>query len=86
MNAGLLTKKLEQNITTEDANVIKVIQGVARFDRKRNEDLHRQINMLPIVQVLNKNTLRRFGHVTMREEESTLRVVMQLNMKGNRRI
>ena len=40
--------------------------------------------MLPIVQVINKNKLRWFGHVMRREEESTLRVVMKLNMKGKR--
>ena len=32
--------------------------------------------MLHIVQVINKNKLQWFGHVTGREEESTLRVVM----------
>ena len=30
---------LEQQITTADMNVIKMIQGVTRRDRKRNEDL-----------------------------------------------
>ena len=53
-------------------------------DRKRNEDLHKQSNMLSIVQVINKNKLRWFGHVMRREEESTLRVVMNLKMNGKR--
>ena len=38
--------------------------------------------MLPIVQVINKNKFRWFGHVMERDEESTLRVVMELMMKG----
>ncbi len=37
-----------------------------------------------IVQVINKNKLRWFGHVMRREEESTPKVVMHLNMKGKR--
>ena len=41
-------------------------------------------NLLLVVQVMNKNKLRRFGHVVRRDEESTLRDVMQLNMKANR--
>ena len=41
-------------------------------------------NILPIVQVINKNKLRWFGRVMRREEESTLRVVMKLKMKGKR--
>ncbi len=40
--------------------------------------------MLPIVQVINKNKLRWFGYVTRREEDSSLRVVMKLKMKGKR--
>ena len=40
-------------------------------------------NKLSIVQVIDKNKLRWFGPVMGREEGSMLRVVMQLNMKGN---
>ena len=79
-----LTKRLEQQITTADMKVIRLIQWVTRWDRKRNEDLYKQSNMLPIVQVINKNKLLRFGHVMMGEEESTLRVVMKLKMNGKR--
>ena len=79
-----LIKRLEQQITTADMEFIRMIQGVTIWDRKRNEDLYKQSNMLPIVQVINKNKLRWFGHVMRREEESTLRVVMKLKMKGKR--
>ena len=61
-----------------------MIQGVTRWDSKRNEDIYKQSNMLLIVQVSNKNKLRRFGHVTRREEESTPRIVMKLKTKGKR--
>ena len=43
-----------------------------------------QSNMVPIVHVINKNKLSWFDHVMRREEESTLRVVMKLKMKGKR--
>ena len=49
-----------------------------------NEDICRQSNKLPIVQVINKNKHRWFGNVMRREEVSTLRVVMKLKMKGKR--
>ena len=41
-------------------------------------------NKLPIVQVIDKNKLRWFGLVMRREEESMLRVVMQLKISGKR--
>ena len=56
-----------------------------QMGQKRNEDLYKQGNMLSIVQVINKNKRRWFGHVMRREEESLLRVVMKLNMKQRHR-
>ena len=41
-------------------------------------------NMLPIVQAVEKNKLRWFGLVMRREEESMLRVMMQLKANGKR--
>ena len=41
-------------------------------------------NMLPIVQAIDKNKLRWFGLVMRREEESMLRVMMQLKANGKR--
>ena len=60
---------LEEQITPADMKVIKMIQGVTRWDGKRNEDLYKQSNMLPIVQVINKSKLRWFGHVMRRERK-----------------
>ena len=42
------------------------------------------LSLLSIVQVINNNKLRWFGHVTRREEGSTLSVVVNLKMKGTR--
>ena len=39
-----LTKRLEQQITTADMNVIRMIQFVTRWDRKRNENMYKQSN------------------------------------------
>ena len=61
-----LTKRLEQQITTADMKVIRMIQGVTRWGRTRDEDVNKQSIMLPIVQVINKNKLRWFGYVIRR--------------------
>ena len=50
-----LIKWLEQRITAADLKVVRVIQRVTMRDRKRNYDLYRQSNVLPIVQDTNKN-------------------------------
>ena len=52
--------------------------------QKINEDMYKQNNILPIVQVINKNKLQWFGHAMRREEDSTLMVVMKLKMRGKR--
>ena len=41
-------------------------------------------NMLPIVQAIDTNKFRWCGLVTRREEESMLRVMMQLKANGKR--
>ena len=41
-------------------------------------------NMLPIVQAIDTNKLRWCGLITRREEESMLRVMMQLKANGKR--
>ena len=64
---NLTQKNLEQHITTADMKVIRMIQGVTRWDRKSNE-------------MINQNKRRRFGDVIRSEEESTVRVVMALKM------
>ena len=78
----------DNNSRTADYNVIhESYQNdtrVTRCDRKRNEDLCRQSNILPIVQVINKNKLRWFGHGMGKEKESKLGVVMKLKMTGKR--
>ena len=48
------------------------------------KEKRRPIQTLPIAQAIDKNKLRWFGHVTRREEESTLRVVVKLNVKENK--
>ena len=50
-----MTKMLEQQITTAYMKVIRMIQGVTRWDRKRNGDLYKHSNMLPNVQLISKN-------------------------------
>ena len=36
-----VTKRLEQQVTAADMKVIRMIQGVTRWNRKRSEDLYR---------------------------------------------
>ena len=53
------TKRLEQQITTADMKVIKMIQVVTRYgtEREMKTGLYKRSNMLPIVQVINTNKL-----------------------------
>ena len=64
---------IEHQTTTAHKKVIRMLQG-SRWDRMINEDQHRQSNMLPIVQEINRNKLRWYDHL-MKEEEESNRVV-----------
>ena len=64
--------------------VFRMIQGATRWDRKRNEDLYQRRSTLSIVYAINRNKLRWFSDAVKREEESMVRVVVNLKMRGKR--
>ena len=64
-----LTKRLEQQITTADMKVIRMIQGVTGWDRNKNVDLYKQRKLIccPLLIVICGIILFRRDDVTSRK-------------------
>ena len=58
--------------------VLRLVKGVTRRDRLRNADIYDEFKIKPIIQT---DQLRWFGHVMRRDEETTAKKILDLNVK-----
>ena len=82
----ILTKKLKSNITAVDMKVMRLVKGVGltRRDRVRNSDIYEEFKIKPIIETIQTDQLRWFGHVMRRDEKTTAKKVLDVKVKGNR--
>lgn len=61
--AWTLTTRTRSRVVAAEMRVLRVIFGVTRWDRKRNEDVRRELNVEPIENLIVKQQLKWYGHV-----------------------
>ena len=61
--AWALTSKMKSKIQAAEMRVLRLIKGVTRLDRLRNEDIRRELGIDSILDLVEKGQLRWFGHV-----------------------
>ena len=66
------------------ALVLRLVKGVTRRDRIRNADIYDEFKIKPIIETIQTDQLRWFGHVMRRDEETTAKKVLNLKVKGKR--
>ena len=78
----ILTKKLKSKITAADMKVLRLVKGITRRDRLRNADIYEEVKIKPIIETIQTDLLRWFGHVMRRDEKTTAKKVLDLNING----
>jgi hypothetical protein len=69
-----------------EMNCLRKIQGVTRKDRKRNDDIRRELGMeIDVVQRIQKKRLGYFGHVVRIKSERLPNVALFGQVHGTRR-
>ena len=58
-----LTTKLKSKIQASEMRILRLIFGVTKRDRIRNEDIQKSLNVPSILTVIERNQLRWFGHI-----------------------
>ena len=58
----ILTKKVNSTITDALMNVLRLVMGVTERDRVRNADLNEEFKIKPIIDTIQTDHLRWFGH------------------------
>ena len=77
----ILTNKLKSKITAAYMKVLRLVNGVTRRDRIRNADIYDEFKSKPIIETIQTDQLRWFGHVMRRDDESANKV-LELKVKG----
>ena len=62
--------------------VLRLVKGVTRRDRVRNAD--EELKIKPIIETIQTDRLRWFGHVMRRDEKTTAKKVLHLKVKRPR--
>ena len=76
----ILTKKLKSKITAADMKVglLRLVKGVTRRDRVRNTDIYiyEEFKIKPIIETIQTDQSRWFGHAMRRDEKTTAKKVL----------
>ena len=63
-----LTTKTRSQIQAAEMRVLRLIKGVTRLDRLRNEDIRRELEVEDIFKFVERGQLRWYGHVKRMDE------------------
>ena len=79
-----LTTKTRSQLQAAEMKVLRLIKGVTRLDRLRNEDIRRELDMEGILDFVERGQLRWFGHVKRMEEQRYPRRFLEWRPQGRR--
>ena len=65
--------------------VLRIIRGVTLRDRLRSELIRREMNVEPILECMERNQLRWYGHLKRMDDEEKLRMMLEWRPEGSRR-
>ena len=82
--AWILTSKTKSKIQAAEMKSLRLIRGVTKFDRMRNEDIRRDLGVDYILDIVERGRLRWFGHVKRMDEERYARKYLEWRPRGRR--
>ena len=78
----ILTKKLKSKIAA--AEVLRLVKGVTRRDRVQHAAIYEEFMIKPIIDTIQTDQIRWFGHVMRRDEKTTAKNVLDIKVKWKR--
>ena len=80
-----LTKRLKSRIQAAEMRILRLIYGVTRRDRVRNDTIRAAFNVTSILSVIEKSQLRWFGHVIRMDESRDVKRMYKWDPSVNTR-
>ena len=81
-----LTQRTKSKLQAAEMKVLRLIKGVTRWDRIRNEDIRRELRVTSINEVVERNRLRWYEQVMRMEEERLPRQSLEWIPQGRRSV
>ena len=81
-----LTSKTRSQVQAAEMKALRLIKGVTRLDRLRNEDIRRELGVEGILEYVERGQLRWFGHVKRMNGERYPRRFLDWTPQGRRPI
>ena len=79
-----LTNKTKSKIQAAEMKILRVIKGVTRRDRLRNVDIRNELGITSILDIVERNKLRWYGHVQRMEEDRLPKIMLEWTPQGRR--
>ena len=79
-----LTSKTRSQLQAAEMKTLRLIKGVTRLDRLRNEDIRRELGVEGILDFVERGQLRWFGHVKRMDQERYPRRFLEWIPQGRR--
>ena len=67
--AWVLTEKTKSKIQAAEMKSLRLIKGVTKFDRLRNDDIRKELKVDSVLDIIERSRLRWYGHVKRMDEE-----------------
>ena len=80
----VLTKMLKSKIAAAYMKLRRLVKGVTGIDIVRNADIYEEFKIKPIIETIQTDQLRWFGHVMRRDETTAAMEVLYLKVKWRR--
>jgi len=79
-----LTTKTESKLQAAEMRMLRLIKGVTRRDRIRNVNIREELQIRPLLEEIERNKLRWFGHVKRMDTEKKPRKFLEWRPTGKR--
>ncbi len=79
-----LTTRTSSQIQAAEMRVLRMIRGVTRLDRIRNEETRERLGITSVLKIIEKNKLRWYGHVQRMEDTRYARKFLEWVPLGRR--
>jgi hypothetical protein len=84
--AWALNTRAKSKLEACEMRVLRLIRGVTRRDRKRNEEVRADLGVSGVVEIVERGQLRWYGHVKRMEEQRVPRRYLEWIPEGRRSV